>query len=189
MTGESGANKNNQKRKDLRPQIASNKSRNTGKPLGDTWLKNNWPQLLEAHYECVHPGALVCLQDALHMIATGKFCISSGERSKEEDTREPRTLSGSELHAIRIWYDEKDKQLTDAKGDTYVTERNLSAVARQYHEDNVTCHNKTHERLAEIQESLGSLRKEIRAGKGTPSRKGRGGAVPERPQRKRKRAQ
>ena len=56
MPGDSGANKNNQKRKDLRPQLESDKSRNTGKPLGDAWLKEKWPELLAAHYQCRIPG-------------------------------------------------------------------------------------------------------------------------------------
>ena len=113
MPGDSGANENNHKRKDLRPQLESDKSRNTGKPLGNIWLKKNWPKFLEAHYQCSLPGASVCLQDALHMITTGKFRITSVKRKKEEDTEEPRTLSELEVHVISEWYDKKDKDLID----------------------------------------------------------------------------
>ena len=54
----------NQKRKNLRPQLESGKSRNTGEPCGEGLLKKNWPELLDAHYQCQVPGPSVCLQDA-----------------------------------------------------------------------------------------------------------------------------
>ena len=66
----------NQKRKHLRPQLESGISRNTGIPLGEAWLKKSWPELLDAHYKCDAPGPAVCLQDALHMITTGKVPIT-----------------------------------------------------------------------------------------------------------------
>ena len=44
------------------------------------------------------------------------------------------------MYVIREWYDKKDKDLNDTRGEAYITERNLSAAARQYHEDNLTEH-------------------------------------------------
>ena len=71
-----GLNDANQKRLNLRPQLDSGKSRHTGEPLGGGQLKKNWPELLDAHYQCVVPGLSACLQDALRMITTGK-CLPS----------------------------------------------------------------------------------------------------------------
>ena len=61
-----------QTRNNLRPQLLSGKTRHTGKPLEVNLLKKNWPELLDAHYVCEVPGPPACLQDALHMITTGK---------------------------------------------------------------------------------------------------------------------
>ena len=44
-----GHNDANTTRKNLRPQLESGKSKNNGKPLGDAWLKEKWPELLDAH--------------------------------------------------------------------------------------------------------------------------------------------
>ena len=82
----------NQKRKNLRPQLESGKSRNTGEPCGEGLLKKNWPELLDAHYQCQVPGPSACLQDALHMITTGKVRITCPGAKKEEG-KEARTLS------------------------------------------------------------------------------------------------
>ena len=140
MPGDCGANATNQKRKDLRPQLESGKSKNTGKPLDDAWLKEKWPQLLNAHYQCEVPGPSVCLQDALHMITAGKVhitCPGAKKKKKEEeeeDVGEPRTPSELELHVIKQWYDKKDKELVETRGEAYITERNLSSAARQSHQ-------------------------------------------------------
>ena len=66
----------NRKRVNLRPQLESGKSRRTGEALEEGLLKKNWPELLDAHYLCVVPGPSACLQDALHMITTGKVRIT-----------------------------------------------------------------------------------------------------------------
>ena len=66
----------NQKRLNLRPQLESGKSKNTRRSFDDSWLKQNWPELLHAHYQCQVPGPSACLQDALHMITTGKVRIT-----------------------------------------------------------------------------------------------------------------
>ena len=86
----------NHKRGNLRPQLISGKSRNTGALLGEALFKKNWPELLDAHYVCEVPGPSACLQDALHMITTGKVlitCPGAKKKKKEEDDEEPRTLS------------------------------------------------------------------------------------------------
>ena len=70
-------------------------------------LKAKWPALLDAHYESEVPGPSVCLQDALHMVTTGKVLITcpgakkrkKDERQEEEGDEEPRTLS--ELEACK----------------------------------------------------------------------------------------
>ena len=76
----------------MRPQLESGKSRNTGEPCGEGLLKKNWPELLDAHYQCQVPGPSACLQDALHMITTGKVRITCPGAKKEEG-KEARTLS------------------------------------------------------------------------------------------------
>ena len=86
----------NHKRGNLRPQLISGKSRNTGALLGEALFKKNWPELLDAHYVCEVPGPSACLQDALHMITTGKVlitCPGAKKKKKEEDDEEPRTSS------------------------------------------------------------------------------------------------
>ena len=96
------------KRRHLRPQLITGKSRNTGDPLVEGLLKKNWPELLDAHYQCEVPGKSACLQDALRMITEGTVHITCpGEKNK--DVEEPRTLSDLELHVIKQWYDKKDK--------------------------------------------------------------------------------
>ena len=101
----------------LRPQLDKGQTRRGG-PLGDDWLKQKWPLLLDAHYQCVVPGPSACLQDALHMITTGKFRITcpGAKRKKEEDVEEPRTLSKLDVHLVREWYDKKDKELEETRG-------------------------------------------------------------------------
>ena len=125
----------NQKRLNLRPQLESGESRKTGNRHGEAWLKKSWPELLDAHYGCDVPGPAVCLQDALHMITTSKVlitCPGAKKRKKDEqqDDEKPRTLSELEKHVIKEWYDAKDKEFLEKKGELYVTERNLSSAAR-----------------------------------------------------------
>ena len=142
------------KRQNLRPQLQQGKTTKGG-PLRDDWLKKNWPKLLDAHYQCAVPGPSACLQDALHMITTGKFCITcpGAKGKKEEDAEEPRTLSKLDLHLVREWYDKKDKELEKTRGEAYITERNLSAAARQYHNDSMDAHAKTHEGLEDLKKT------------------------------------
>lgn len=144
-----------QLRKTLRPQSEKGQTKKGG-PLGDDWLKEKWPEVLGAHYQCAVPGPSACLQDALHMITTGKFRITcpGAKRKKEEDVEEPRTVSELEVHLIREWYDKKDNELVETRGEAYITEHNLSAAARQYHDDNMIEHTRTHERLAEITKTV-----------------------------------
>ena len=110
-----GLNDANQKRLNLRPQLESGNSRATGKSLGDAWLKEKWPELLDAHYQCPVPGPPACLQDALHMITTGKVRITC-PGAKEEKGKEPRTLSELEVRVIKQWYDAKDQYLVEERG-------------------------------------------------------------------------
>ena len=98
--------------------------------------------MLDAHYQCVVPGPSACLQDALHMITTGKVRITCPGAKKEEG-KEARTLSELEVHVIKEWYDAKDQKLVEERGELYVTERNLSSAARAYHEENKEDHAKT----------------------------------------------
>ena len=109
-------------RRTLRPQFERGQTTRGG-PLGDDWLKEKWPQVLDAHYQCAVPGPSACLQDALHMITTGKFCITcpGAKGKKEEDVEEPRTLSELDLHLVREWYDKKDKELEETRGEAYIT--------------------------------------------------------------------
>ena len=99
----------------LRPQVVSGKSKNTGKPFDDAWLKERWPELLDAHYQCVVPGPSACLQDALHMITTGKVRITC-PGAKKEKGKKPRTLSELEVRVIQQWYDAKDQKLVEERG-------------------------------------------------------------------------
>ena len=57
--------------------------------------------------------------------------------------KEPRQLSEAELLVIREWYAKKDKQLEDARGQSYVAQRNLSAQAKLYHEASSANHKET----------------------------------------------
>ena len=111
------------KRKYLRSQAISGKSRYNGEPLKERLLKKNWPELLDAHYECARPGPTRCLQDALHVITTGKVLITcprvkkrKRDEQQEEDVEEPRTLSELEVQLIKEWYDNKDKELVGTMG-------------------------------------------------------------------------
>ena len=157
-TGHSNANT---KRQNLRPQLESGKSKNNGKPLGDAWLKEKWPELLDAHYQCRIPGPSACLQDALNMITEPHSVqiTCPGTKKKEEDEHkegdehEPRTLSELEVQVIKEWYDKKDKELEETRGEAYITERNLSTAARQYHNDSMNAHAKTHEGLEDVKKS------------------------------------
>ena len=135
-------NSGNIKRTNLRPQVLSGKSKNTGRPFDDAWLKEKWPELLDAHYQCLVPGQSACLQDALRMITTGKVFITCLGAKKEKE-QEPRTLSQLEVQVIKEWYDAKDQKLVEKRGELYVTERNLSSAARAYHEENKEDHART----------------------------------------------
>ena len=42
-------------------------------------------------------------------------------RSEGEDVEEPRTLSKLDLHLVREWYDKKDKELEETRGEAYIT--------------------------------------------------------------------
>ena len=102
------------KRRDLRVQIEKVRTTKGAQPAVD-WLKKNWPELLDAHYLCVVPGPSACLQDALHMITTGKVRITCPGAKKEEG-KEARTLSKLEVHVIKEWYDAKDQKLVEERG-------------------------------------------------------------------------
>ena len=107
---QNGKNSANIKRTNLRPQVLSGKSKNTGRPFDDAWLKEKWPELLDAHYQCLVPGQSACLQDALRMITTGKVFITCLGAKKEKE-QEPRTLSELEVQVSKEWYDAKDQKL------------------------------------------------------------------------------
>ena len=104
-----GDNPTNTKRRNLRPQLESGQSKNTGRLLDDSWLKENWSAFLDVHYVCQVPGPWACLQDALHMITTGKVRITCPGAQKEKE-QEPRTLSELAVQVIKEWYDAKDRQ-------------------------------------------------------------------------------
>ena len=130
-------------RRNLRLQLVNCKTTRGCDP-SDDWLKEKWPALLDAH----------CLQDALHMITTGKVvitCPGAKKRKKDEqqegDDEEPRILSELEKHAIKEWYDTKDKELLEKRGKLYVTERNLSSAARAHNEENMEDHLRTRDML------------------------------------------
>ena len=73
--------------------MLSGKSRHTGEPLKEDLLKKNWTELLDAHYECDVPGPAVCLQDALHMITTGKVLITCpGAKKRKKDEQQDDDL-------------------------------------------------------------------------------------------------
>ena len=46
-------------------------------------------------------------------------------------------------NAINGWYNAKDKELLDKRGELHVTERNLSSAARAYHEGDMEDHART----------------------------------------------
>ena len=98
------------------------------------------------------PGPAVCLQDALHMITTSKVLITcpgakKRKNDEQQDDEKPRTLSKLEKHVIKEWYDAKDKELSEKRGELYVTERNLSSAARAHHEENIEDHARTRDML------------------------------------------
>ena len=71
--------------------------------------------MLDAHFTCDIPGPSACLQDALHMITTGKVRITCPGRKKrkkdeqqEEDDEEPRALSELEVQVIKEWYIQRE---------------------------------------------------------------------------------
>ena len=105
-------------------------------------MKEKWPDLLDAHYQCQVPGPSACLQDALNMITTGKVRITCPGAKKGEG-KEARTMSELEKHVIKEWYDAKDTELVEKRGELYVPERNLSSAARAYHEENKEDHART----------------------------------------------
>ena len=99
-------------RKNLRPQLLSGKSQGRGGcPLGEGWLKEKWPELLDAHFRCKEPGEAACLQDALSMTFSGK--PKSAEKDEE---KESRTLSALKVQVIKEWYDKKVKDLENTRG-------------------------------------------------------------------------
>ena len=66
------------------------------------FVKEKWPELLDAHYQCMIPVPSACLQDALNMITEPHSVQIScpGAKKKEEDEHEPRILSELEVHVI-----------------------------------------------------------------------------------------
>ena len=86
------------------------------------WLKEKWPELLDAHYQCQVPGPSACLQDALNMITTGKVRITCPGAKKEEG-KEARTMSELEKHVIKEWYDAKDTELVEKMSETCLPRR------------------------------------------------------------------
>ena len=152
-----------QKRNKLRPQLISGKNINyPDRDVSVEWLKEKWPRLLDAHYQCRIPGPSACLQDALHMITEPHSvqitCPCAKKKEEDErnegDEHEPRILSELEVHVIKEWYDKKDKELEKTRGEAYITERNLSAAARQYHNDSMNAHAKTHEGLEDLKKII-----------------------------------
>ena len=129
------------KRNNLRPQLEKGKTTKGADP-SDDWLKDKWHQLLDAHYECDHPGSATCLEDALLMITAGAVQITClGAKKKDRD--EPRNLSELEKHVIKQWYDRKDKELVGERGESYINERSLSVLASTYHAQNKLAHQDT----------------------------------------------
>ena len=63
--------------------------------------------------------------------------------AKKEEGKEARTMSELEKHVTKEWYDAKDTELVEKRGELYVTERNLSSAARAYHEENKEDHART----------------------------------------------
>ena len=93
-----------QLRKNLRPQLEKGQTTKGG-PLGDDWLKEKWPKLLDAQYQCPIPGPSICLQDALKMITephsvqiTCPRAKKKEDEHKEGDEQKPRTLSGFSIY-------------------------------------------------------------------------------------------
>ena len=111
-------NAKNTLRCNLRPQLEKGKTAK-GCDLCAEWLKEKWLALLNAHYECEVPGPSACLQDALHMITTGKVRITCLGAKKEEG-KEARTMSELEKHVIKEWYDAKDTELVEKRGELYM---------------------------------------------------------------------
>ncbi len=110
------------KRHKLRPQLLSGKSKNThwggGEPLGQDWLKQKWPECLDAHFACRKPEESAVLGDVFDMMKTGKAQITC-PGSKKEEEEEPRTLSEGEILVVKEWYDKKDKDLEESRGQYY----------------------------------------------------------------------
>ena len=143
-------NEANQKRANLRPQLLSGKSKNHPfKEFSQDWLRQKWPELLDAHFACPTPGESVALQDTLHMINTGEVKIICSGSQKEFE--KPRAIAEAERLIIKDWYDKKDRELETTRGDCYVAQRNLSAQAATYH--NVL--------LEAVAQSKGDLQKQI----------------------------
>ena len=126
------------KRNNLRPQLVKGETTKGGL-LGDDWLRKKWPELLDAHFICKEPGEAVCLADVLTMLATGKVNITKTYRGNSQPAnagQDGRDLTELEKHLIVQWYDAKDKELQQSRGDPYVAQRNLSAQASASHENN-----------------------------------------------------
>ena len=96
---------------------------------------------LDAHFDCPVPGESVALADVLHMLNVKQPQMTCPGSKKQ--VKEPRQLSEAELLVIREWYAKKDKELEDARGQSYVAQRNLSAQAKLYHEASSTNHKET----------------------------------------------
>ena len=69
------------------------------------------------------------------MSSSGKAQVTISARghaksAEEDEEKEGRTLSELEVHVIKEWYDKKDKELVETRGEAYITERNLSSAAR-----------------------------------------------------------
>ena len=84
----------------------------------------------------------------------------------KKQVEEPRQLSEAELLVIREWYAKKDKELEDARGQSYVAQRNLSTQAKMYHEASSANHKQTKKSSTEQptnHEQQDTMLEEIRA--------------------------
>ena len=71
------------------------------------------------------------------MTFSGKAHVTISARgqaksAEEDEEKEGRTLSELEVHVIKEWYDKKDKELEETRGEAYITERNLVAWPDKY---------------------------------------------------------
>ena len=81
-----------QKRNKVRPQLISGKNINyPDRDVSVEWLKEKWPELLDAHYQCRIPGPSASLQDALHMITephSVQITCLGAKKKKEDEHKE-----------------------------------------------------------------------------------------------------